>query len=135
MHVAVIAISDRNSSKLRSIAGACVASLKAQGHDSELFFNVDQRMSLFDFIIFCSEPKGIGSDIGVSLSHQLALGNGLEGKRSAAIMVRSGLAPNKALQRHMAAPESEGLRVVQSQIVSNSSQVAAFVNDTPLERP
>ncbi|HNX72635.1 MAG TPA: hypothetical protein PK759_02940 [Spirochaetales bacterium] len=135
MRVAVVAISDRNSSKLRSIAGACVATLKAQGHDTELFFNLDPRVSYFDFVVFCSEPKGLGSSTGTLLAHQLDFASGLEGKRSAAVMVRSGLASGKALQKLMATLENQGLRIVQSQIVSNTSQVPVIMKETPIERP
>ncbi|HOV94775.1 MAG TPA: hypothetical protein PLT87_07840 [Spirochaetales bacterium] len=135
MRVAVMAISDRNSSKLRSIAGACVAALKAQGHDTELFFSVDARVAYSDFVVVCSEPKGIGSSMGETLSHQLDLATGLEGKRSACIMVRSGLFSGKALQKFMATLENGGLRVVESQIVSNTSQTHTIMKDMPLQRP
>jgi len=135
MHVAVVAISDRNSSKLRSVAGAFVSTFKALGHDAELFFNADARVSLFDFVVVCSEPKGLGSDIGMSLSRQLSQSPGLGGKRTMAVMLRYGFAPNKSLQKLMALLEKEGLRIVQSQLIGSASQVSSAVRGAPLERP
>ncbi|MCE5256944.1 MAG: hypothetical protein LLF89_08890 [Spirochaetaceae bacterium] len=130
-----MAISDRNSTKLRSVAGAFVSGFKAMGHDTEIFFNADARLSLFDFVVICSEPKGIGSDIGFALPRQLSQGGSLAGKRAMAVVARSGLMPNKALQKLMALMEKEGLFIVQSQLIGSASQVLAAVHAVPLERP
>lgn len=134
MHIAVVAISEKTSSRLRKIADAVAGEFRAMGHDVELFGGLDSRLSMLDFLVICSEPRGIGSDIGTKLSEQLARGGRLTGKRSMALLVRSGLFPQKALGKLMTAVEKEGLIVTMGEIVANERDSAAAARDAPLVR-
>ena len=134
MRIAVVAVSERKSERLRKMARATAREFSASGHLSELFESVDSRLCTYDFLVVCSEPKGLGSEIGSKLSMQLSNGGNLVGKRSMALLVKSGLFPGKALAKLMKALEKEGMVVTMGEVVARDSEAVEAVRSAPLLR-
>ncbi len=134
MRIAVVAVSDKRSEALRRRAATAVREFSMAGHVTEVFESVDTRLSSYDFILVCSEPSSLMGNIGSKIPEQLPRGGSLLGKRAMALVVKSGLAPAKALSRLMTAMEKEGMVVTMGEIVSSDSEVVAAVREAPLTR-
>lgn len=134
MRVAVVAVSEKKSEKLRKIARAIAREFTMMGHVSELFENVDFRLSTYDFMVICSEPSGLGSGIGPKLGTQLSSGGNLVGKRSMAILSKSGFFPRKALGLLMRSLEKEGMVVTMGEVVASDGEAVEAARSAPLIR-
>jgi len=134
MRIAVVAVSERKSEKLRKLARATAREFSLSGHLSELFESVDSRLCTYDFLVVCSEPSGLGSEIGSKLSMQLSNGGNLVGKRSMALLVKSGFFPGKALAKLMRALEKEGMIVTMGEVVARDSEAVEAARSAPLLR-
>ncbi|MCX7026276.1 MAG: hypothetical protein NT061_02030 [Spirochaetes bacterium] len=113
---------------------AVLGELASLGHEGELFSQADTRVSYFDYIIACSEPEGIGKALGQRLEEKLSSGGNLTGKRSMALLLKSGLRSHKALALLMAAMEKQGMVVTMGEIASADSEAAAAVHEAPIIR-
>lgn len=134
MHIVVLSISGKQSEKLGAIAAAAARQLSGMGHRVDVCTSSDARYPAADFVVVCSEPKGIGASIGDKAGEQLARAEYLSGKRSAALMLASGFFPGKALVKLMTAMENEGLVVTMGETVSTAGQAAALMREVPLSR-
>jgi hypothetical protein len=134
LRIAVVAISEKKSETLRTRARVIVREFSMMGHLAELFEAVDSRLSTYDFLVICSEPSGLGSGIGTRLSMQLSNGGNLVGKRSMALIVKSGLFSRKALSILMRSLEKEGMVVTMGEVVANDGESVAAARGAPLMR-
>jgi hypothetical protein len=134
MRVAVIAVSDRQSDKLRKTTRAVLGELSSLGHEGELFSAADTRVSYFDYVIVVSEPAGMGKSLGSQVKDRLASGGNLQGKRSMALLLKSGLMPHKALSLLMSIMESQGMVVTMGELASSDAKAVAAVHDAPIVR-
>jgi hypothetical protein len=134
MRIAVVAVSERKSEKLRKLARTTAREFSVSGHLSELFESVDSRLCTYDFLVVCSEPSGFGSEIGSKLSMQLSNGGNLVGKRSMALLVKSGFFPGKALAKLMRVLEKEGMVVTMGEVVARDNEAVEAVRSAPLLR-
>lgn len=134
MHIVVLSVSEKQSEKLGSIAAAAARELSGMGHRVDLCTSSDARYPMADFVVVCSEPNGLGASIGSRAGEQLARAEYLSGKRSAALMLASGLFPGKALLKLMTAMENEGLVVTMGETVANAARAAALMREAPLSR-
>lgn len=134
MRIAVIAASEKRSQRLTRCAQALSRQFSVQGHVSDFYATPDSRFSTYDFLVVCSEPSGTGSAMGKKLGEQLAQAGNLVGKRSMAILVKSGLLPRKALANMMKILEKEGMVVTMAEIVANEAESAAAAREAPLVR-
>ena len=134
MRIAVVAASEKRSEKLTRCAQALSRQFSAEGHVSDFSTTADSRFSTYDFLVVCSEPAGAGSAMGRKLGEQLSQGGNLVGKRSMAILVKSGLFPRKALANMMRILEKEGMVVTMAEVVANEAESAAAARDAPLMR-
>ena len=91
-------------------------------------------LSMFDFIVLCSEPSGFMGKISSKIHTSLSGNCNLSGKRSLAVLLRGGLASGKALAALMNAMEREGMLVVMGELVSNAQEAAKTARDAPLVR-
>jgi len=134
MRIAIIAVSEKRSERLRKCAQALCRQFSVDGHVSDFLTAVDSRFSTYDFLVVCSEPAGTGSAVGRKLGEQLSQGGNLVGKRSMAILVKSGLFPKKTLANMMKILEKEGMVVTMAEIVANEAESAAAAREAPLVR-
>jgi len=134
MRVAVIAVSDRQSDRLRKTARAVLGALASLGHEGELFSQADTRVSYFDYIIVCSEPSGMGRSLGPKLKERLASGGNLQGKRSMALLLKAGLMPHRALTLLMATMESQGMVVTMGELAVSEAEAVAAIREAPIVR-
>jgi len=134
MRVAVIAASDRQSDKLRKTTRVVLGELASLGHEAELFSSADTRISYFNYIIVCSEPKGMGKALGPRLKEKLSSGGNLVGKRSMALLLKSGFMSQKALGILMAAMEGQGMIVTMGEVAASDAEAAAAVRQAPIVR-
>jgi len=134
MRIAVVAISEKKTDRLLKLARAASREFSLMGHVSDFFEAVDYRLSTYDFLVVCSEPSGLGSGIGKKLGEQLSSGGNLVGKRTMALLVKSGLLPQKALAVMMTSLEKEGMIVTMGEVVANDGESVAAAREAPLLR-
>ena len=134
MRVAVIAVSDRQSDRLRKTARSILGELASLGHEGELFSQADTRVSYFDYIIVCSEPAGLGKSLGPRLKDRLTSGGNLQGRRSMALLLKSGLMPRRALTLLMATMEGQGMVVTMGELAASEAEAVAAVREAPIVR-
>lgn len=134
MRIAVVAISEKRSEKLKRIATAAVREFGAMGHYAELFESVDSNLSLYDFLVVCSEPRGFGKALGSKLGEQFSNSGNLVGRRSMALLVKSGFFPLKSLNILMSMMEKEGLVVTMGEVVANEGESVAAARGAPIIR-
>ena len=135
MRVAVVHTGKGESEALGGIAGAVAREFVAQGHIVDTANRSDhKRLSLYDFIVICSEPESLGGTLGPGAAGVLADAGDLVGKRSMALLRKSGFRPAKALASLMKAMEAEGMIVTCAEIVSDAAQAAAAAREAPLKR-
>jgi len=134
MRIAVIAASEKRTERLTRCAQALSRQFSVEGHVSDFFTTTDSRFSTYDYLVVCSEPSGAGSAMGKKLGEQLSQGGNLVGKRSMAILVKSGLLPRKALANMMKILEKEGMVVTMAEVVANEAESAAAAREAPLIR-
>lgn len=132
MNVSVVAISDRKSERLKSMAKAVADEFARLGHSVELMDTPDYRLASSLYIAVISEPKGLGSSLGDKLRIELARCQSLSGKRAMALMVKSGFFPAKALGRLMKAMEKEGMVVTMGDVVASPSEAVAVASGAPV---
>ena len=129
-----IGISALGSKRLTGAAELVLRALEDLGHEAEN--TTDSRISMgsYDFLVFMSEPRGLFGGIDPSIELSLAKRDGLQGKRCLAMLRRSGLRPESALQKFMNALEHEGLVVVDGEIFAGSDTIQAAVRNAPYRR-
>lgn len=104
------------------------------GHDCEIFETVDTRLSSSEFLVFCANSVPEKNLKGTHLAQTLAKAGSLAGRRSMAILLKSGLFPNRQLGLFMKLLEKEGVILTMAEIVSNESQIIAVARGAPLVR-
>lgn len=134
MRIAVVAISEKRSEKLKRIATSVLREFGAMGHSAELFENVDSHLSIYDFLVVCSEPRGFGKSLGPRLGEQLSNSGNLVGRRSMALLVKSGFFPRKSLNILMGMMEKEGLVVTMGELVVSEAESIAAARGAPIIR-
>lgn len=137
MKVAVVYIAGRSDDGLSNIAQGISDSLTRLGHSVELSDrrgNTRSRIVAFEYIFIVSEPIGLGSKLPARLREFLAQDSGIGGKRSTAVLRRTGLLPSKALRRLVGAMEGEGMVVNFDALAANAIDGAIAAETAPLER-
>lgn len=134
MRIAVVAVGDKKTEKLRTRARAVVREFSMSGHLAEYFEAVESRIASYDFVVVCSEPVGMGKSIGTKIGVQLSGGGNLVGKRSMALLVKSGLFPQKSLAILMRSMEKEGMIVTMGEVVASDGEAVAAAQEAPLIR-
>jgi hypothetical protein len=134
MRIAVIAISEGQSERLKNVAKAMEREFHAMGHQCEYVKEPGPALSMFDFIVLCSEPLGLLGKIGTKIHDSLSGKCNLSGKRALAVLLKGGLASGKALAALMNAMEREGMVVVMGELVSQAREAATIARDAPLVR-
>jgi len=134
MRIAVVAISEKHSEKLRKIAVAAVREFDAMGHSAELFQSVDSNLSLYEFLVLCSEPSGYGKALGSRVGEQLSNAGNMVGRRSMALLAKSGFFPRKSLGILMSLMEKEGMVVTMGEVVANEAESIAAARGAPITR-
>ena len=134
MRIAVVAVSDKRSEKLKRIATSALREFGAMGHSADLFESVDSRLSIYDFLVVCSEPRGFGKALGPRLGEQLSNGGNLVGRRSMALLAKSGFFSRKALGILMGTMEREGLVVTMGEVVADEAESIAAAREAPILR-
>ncbi len=132
MNVSVVAVSDRKSEKLKAVAKAVAEEFTSMGHSVELMDTVDYRLASSLFVAVVSEPRGLGSSIGDRIRTELARCQSLVGKRTMALIVKSGLFPSKALGQLMKSLEKEGMVVTMGEVVGSAADAIAATRGAPV---
>ncbi len=132
MNVSVVAVSDRKSEKLKAVAKAVAEEFRSMGHSVELMDTADYRLASSLFVAVVSEPRGLGSSIGDRIRTELARCQSLVGKRTMALIVKSGLFPSKALGLLMKSLEKEGMVVTMGEVVASAADAIAAVRGAPV---
>lgn len=134
MRIAVVALGDKPSEKLLLGARAAAREFSMMGHAADFFENADTRLSSYDFVAACAEPRGIRGPGGAKLGEQLSACGNLVGRRSMALVFKQGLFPQKALSLFMKALEREGMVVTMGEVLADSGAFAAAAREAPLLR-
>ncbi len=132
MNVSVVAVSDRKSEKLKMVARAVAEEFRSMGHSVEFMETPDYRMASSLFVAIVSEPKGLGSNIGDKIRTELAQCQSLVGKRTMALLVKSGFFPSKALGHLMKSLEKEGMVVTMGEVVASVADAIAAARGAPI---
>ncbi|TXT43100.1 MAG: hypothetical protein FD137_1928 [Spirochaetes bacterium] len=133
MRIAVIAVSEQPSAALAEMAKAVEREFVGQGHQCEGFRQPESRLSFFDFLVVCAEPRGWGASFGNSIRQTFA-GCSLTGKRAMALLRKKGFRPQKALSNLMNEMEKEGMVVPMGDVVATSIQAREAARNAPLIR-
>ncbi len=134
MRIAVVALGENKSDRLKRAAQSLGREFRAMGHDCEIFETVDTRLSSSEFLVFCAHLVPAKNAKGINLAQALAKAGSLAGRRSMAILLKSGLFPNRQLGLFMKLLEKEGVILTMAEIVSNESQIIAAARGAPLVR-
>lgn len=136
MRVAIVCFPVKDPKPLAAIADAMARALEGQGHRPEVLGTDAEpaRVASYDFVFFGAETSGIKGSIPARVGEFLKQSYGLEGKRCHAFVRKSGMRPAKALDRLMAAMESQGMRVTSSDIVVGPEDAAVVARNAPVER-
>jgi|GEM_PF-568888 len=139
MRVAILVIgAGKNSpdSALSSIAKAFAGGLEAAGERAELVDPEDNpgRIVAFDYVVIASEAAGALGKLPDRLFTVIKQIPGLSGKRSYALLRKSGLRPQTSLSKLMAAMEAEGMCVNDAELVASPESARAAGRGAPVER-
>jgi menaquinone-dependent protoporphyrinogen IX oxidase len=137
MRVALVYIPSKAPEALVAIAKAMARSLESAGHFvdiSEARADESPRLTGYDYVIVGTESSSAFGKISDRVSRFLAQAGTVTGKRSMAFLRKSGLRPEKALNRLMKAMEAEGMIVNCAEIVSNEATAAEAARGAPVER-
>lgn len=134
MRVALVALGDGQSDRLRKASRAVLGSLGSKGYEAELFSAGEGRVSYFDFVFVLAEPKGSAKSFRGFLDEKLGAGANFSGKRSMALLLKAGFRPGKALSSLMAAMERQGMVVTMGEIAANEAEAAALALEAPVVR-
>lgn len=134
MRIAVVAVSEKKSETLLRQSRAVAREFAMMGNIADSFEAGDSRVCSYDFIVVCSEAASLGGKIGPKFTEQLSRCGNLVGKRTMALLVKSGLFPGKALSTMMRALEREGMVVTMAEVISGEGEAAAAAREAPLTR-
>jgi hypothetical protein len=134
MRIAVVAVSEKKSEPLVRQARAAAREFTMMGAIADFFESGDSRVCSYDFIVVCSEAASLGGKIGSKFAEQLSRCGNLVGRRSMALLNKSGLFPGKALTSMMRAMEREGMVVTMAEVISGEGEAAAAAREAPLTR-
>jgi hypothetical protein len=134
MRIAVVAVSEKKSEPLVRQARAVAREFTMMGAIADFFESGDSRVCSYDFIVVCSEAASLGGKIGPKFAEQLSRCGNLVGRRSMALLNKSGLFPGRALTSMMRAMEREGMVVTMAETISGEGEAAAAAREAPLTR-
>ncbi len=134
MRVALVAFSDGQTEKLRNATRCISAALGSRGFEAELFGSAEPRVSYFDFVVVCASFSGSAKAFSLFSKERLDAGAKLEGKRSMAILLKSGLWQGKKLAILMSSMESQGMVVTMGEAVGKESEIPSLIQEAPVVR-
>jgi hypothetical protein len=136
MRIAVVYIAASGGSRLPAMAAALAKAFEAEGHRVEVLDSRADagRLAGFEFVALGTDSAGLGGGLPPRLREFLSQSYGLEGKRSFAWALKSGLRPLKLLSRLMAAMEGEGMRIVYSEVLARPEEAKVAAHNVPVER-
>jgi menaquinone-dependent protoporphyrinogen IX oxidase len=137
MRVALVYIPSKSPEAIVAIAKAMARSLEAAGHFvdiSEARADESPRLTGYDYVVIGTESATLLGKIPDRVSRFLAQSGSIVGKRSMAFLRKSGLRPEKALNRLMKAMEAEGMIVNCAEVVSNEASAIEAARGAPVER-
>lgn len=138
MRIAIVDAGKSGASKAAALAASMAKTLVAAGHFADIIAtggnSQTPRLSFYDFIIVCSEPEGLWGRLGREAGDMLSAAGSIGGKRSMAVMKKSGFMSGKALKRLMSAMEGEGMLVTSGDIARDAREASVLAADAPLER-
>lgn len=111
-------------------------SLEAGGHRVDILEpgSDPSRLAGYDFLFVGAEASTFAGKLPDGLAVFLKQSMALGGKRSLAFIRKSGLRPQKALERLMFLMEAEGMRVTCSEIVIGLQDAALVAASAPVVR-
>jgi hypothetical protein len=137
MRVALIYVPAKAPDALAAVAKAMARAIEAAGHFVDVSqARPDEMPSLtgYDYVIVGTESESAFGKIPEGVARALAQAGMLSGKRSMAFLRKSGLRPEKALNRLMKAMETEGMLVNYAEVVSKEADAAHAAREAPIER-
>jgi hypothetical protein len=137
MRVALVYIPSKASEALVAISKAMARSLESAGHFvdiSEAKPDESPRLTGYDYVIVGTESATLLGKIPDRVARFLAQAGMVSGKRCMAFLRKSGLRPERALNRLMKAMEAEGMIVNCAELVTNEASAAEAALGAPVER-
>jgi hypothetical protein len=137
MRVALVYIPAKAPEALAAVAKAMARALEAKGHFVDLAqarADESPRLTGYDYLVVGTESATAFGKIPERVAQFLAQAGMVSGKRSMAVLRKSGLRPERALNRLMKAMEAEGMIVNCAELVTNEANASAAAREAPVER-
>lgn len=140
MQVCVLyACAGKDDSKVKAIADAIAKSIERQGSSSTVVYNMstdtDKRLTLFDYLVFVSEPISFfSSKIPSYIQKYIENAGQVSGKRAACVITGKSMFQSKALMNLMKITEGQGIILKTSDIINKTGDATAFGAHLNVER-
>jgi hypothetical protein len=137
MRVALIYIPAKGPEALAAVAKAMARTLEAAGHFVDLAqarADESPRLTGYDYVVIGTESASAFGKIPTRVAQYLGQAGMVTGKRSMAFLRKTGLRPERALQRLMKSMEAEGMIVNCAELVSSEASASEAARGAPVER-
>ena len=119
MRVAVVFFPLNQKIKFTDLVKAFIRGIESNGHQVDLFNGmvaVGKRLTIYNYIILCSEVDGLFGKIPGKVDLFLKDAGNLIGKKCSAFVLKNILGTEKALLRLMKKMEQEGMYILNSNV-------------------
>jgi hypothetical protein len=138
MRIGIVFFPSSGSDKAEKTARELSRTVESLGH-SCAFFNADlessTKLTSYDYVVVVAKPVStFGGKISDKVGQFLQSAGAVSGKRSCALILKSGLSSPKALSRLMKTMEKEGMFVNYSDVIATPEEAAETGKRLPLSR-
>jgi hypothetical protein len=138
MRVGILYYPSNAAEKVEKIGKAFAKGVESMGHDITVIngdLDSSTKLTMYEYVAVIAKPVTLfAGKISDKVGQFLQNGGTLSGKRSSAVIVKSGFGSERALTRLMRAMEREGMFVNYSEILSLPEDAAGSVKRLPIVR-